>query len=606
MKTESRPAGRPTILHVATVPMSLVFLRGQVGYMKERGFDVYALSSPGPELEAFGVREKIRVRAVEMPRRITPGRDLIAVASILRELSRVRPTIVHAHTPKGGLLGMIAATCAGVPVRIYHMRGLPMMTATGTRRWLLFATEWVACRFAHRVLCVSHSVREVAVAEGLCQPEKIRVLLGGSGNGVDAGERFCPDRLDKRARELTRQRFAIPESAVVVGFVGRLVRDKGIVELTEAWQRVREECPNAHLLLVGPFEPRDPVPGEIEARLREDPRIHLVGENWDTPPLYAAMDVVVLPTHREGFPNVPLEAAAMRLPVVATRIPGCVDAVVDGRTGTIVPPRDAAALVDALRAYVEDEALRRRHGENGRSRVLRDFRQETLWEALRAEYESLFAEHVRGSADALSPRALHDGLKRLLDLSLSISGLILLLPVLISTALLVRASLGAPILFRQVRPGRHGRPFTLYKFRTMRNVGTSADTLPPDELRLTPVGRFLRAWSLDELPELWNVLRGDMSLVGPRPLLMEYLALYTSAQARRHEVRPGITGWAQVNGRNAVTWTERFACDVWYVDNRSLLLDLHILLRTIGKVIERDGISQPGQATMERFRGSVG
>jgi sugar transferase EpsL len=197
-------------------------------------------------------------------------------------------------------------------------------------------------------------------------------------------------------------------------------------------------------------------------------------------------------------------------------------------------------------------------------------------------------------------------MKRALDLSLALIGIIALLPVLVATTLAVRIFLGSPVLFRQRRPGLGGKPFTLLKFRTMRDaVGPDGAPLP-DADRLTRLGAFLRSTSLDELPGLWNVVRGEMSLVGPRPLLMEYLELYTPEQARRHEVRPGLTGWAQVNGRNALSWDERLAKDVWYVDNRSLGLDLRILLRTVGTVLSRAGIHQEGHATVERFRGTAG
>lgn len=194
-------------------------------------------------------------------------------------------------------------------------------------------------------------------------------------------------------------------------------------------------------------------------------------------------------------------------------------------------------------------------------------------------------------------------LKRLIDVVASALGLIVLAPLLAVIALAVRCSLGSPVLFRQIRPGLGGRPFTLYKFRTMRDATDPAGNPLPDAERLTRFGRFLRSTSLDELPELWNVLKGDMSLVGPRPLLMEYLPLYTPEQARRHEVKPGITGWAQVNGRNALSWDAKFALDVWYVDNWSLALDLKILALTVKKVLLREGITQAGHATMERFRG---
>jgi lipopolysaccharide/colanic/teichoic acid biosynthesis glycosyltransferase len=194
--------------------------------------------------------------------------------------------------------------------------------------------------------------------------------------------------------------------------------------------------------------------------------------------------------------------------------------------------------------------------------------------------------------------------KRSIDVLGATAGLLLAAPLLLLVALAVRVNLGSPVLFRQPRPGRHGRPFTLVKFRTMRDAHDRHGRPLPDAERLTRFGRLLRASSLDELPELWNVLRGDMSLVGPRPLLMAYLPHYSAEQARRHEVRPGITGWAQVNGRNALSWDERFRLDVWYVDHQSLALDLHILWRTIGRVLRRDGISEPGHATATPFAGA--
>ena len=195
-------------------------------------------------------------------------------------------------------------------------------------------------------------------------------------------------------------------------------------------------------------------------------------------------------------------------------------------------------------------------------------------------------------------------MKRIIDILGAGLGLLLVSPVLAIVAYKIGREMGSPVLFRQTRPGRHGRPFQMIKFRTMRDeIGTDGRPLPDAE-RLTKLGRFLRASSLDELPELWNVLKGEMSLVGPRPLLMEYLPLYSPEQARRHDVRPGVTGWAQVNGRNAISWDEKFALDVWYVDNRSLWLDMKIIWLTIRKVIQRDGISATGEATMSKFTGN--
>lgn len=194
--------------------------------------------------------------------------------------------------------------------------------------------------------------------------------------------------------------------------------------------------------------------------------------------------------------------------------------------------------------------------------------------------------------------------KRLFDLVLTCVLLLVGWPILLLVALLVRLRLGSPVLFHQTRPGYQARPFRVHKFRSMREERDAQGNLLPDEKRLTPLGKFLRASSLDELPELFNVLRGEMSLVGPRPLLMQYLRRYSPEQARRHDVLPGITGWAQINGRNALTWQDKFKLDVWYVDNWSFWLDLHILVLTVLKVLRREGISQPGHATAQEFMGN--
>ena len=195
-------------------------------------------------------------------------------------------------------------------------------------------------------------------------------------------------------------------------------------------------------------------------------------------------------------------------------------------------------------------------------------------------------------------------MKRIVDILVSFFGIVLLTPIFLLVAFLIRKNLGSPVIFSQIRPGIDGKPFKMYKFRSMKNaIDTSGNPLPDAE-RLTPFGQKLRSTSLDELPELWNVLKGDMSLVGPRPLLMEYLPLYNKEQYRRHEMRPGITGWAQINGRNAISWEDKFKLDVWYVDNQSLKLDLKILLLTIKKVFIKEGVSSSGEVTTSKFTGS--
>jgi len=393
------------LVHIINAPFSLHFVAGQVGFMSERRFAIAVITSPGEHLDAFGKREGVAVYGLEMPRRITPFRDLLTLWRLQRYLRRVRPGIVHAHTPKGGLLGMIGAWLARVPVRIYHIRGLPFVTATGAQRLLLRTTEYIACALADQVLCVSRSVRHVAVSEGICPPRKVKVLLGGSGNGVDSALKFDPASWPE-GRAMVRERYGIPTTAVVIGFVGRLVRDKGIVQLIEAWSVLREEFSHVHLLIIGDFEPRDPVPACTQAALRSDRRIHMVGWERNTPPFYAAMDLFVLPSHREGLSNVLLEASSMALPCVATRIPGCIDVVDDGVTGTLVSAGDAQSLAEAIRAYVSNPDMRHRHGRAGRDKVQREFRREAIWQAVYDEYLRLLGE--KGCVRDPTP-AVHSG-----------------------------------------------------------------------------------------------------------------------------------------------------------------------------------------------------
>jgi glycosyltransferase involved in cell wall biosynthesis len=375
------------LIQITTVPVSLKgFSKGKMRFLQKRGFKVHGISSPGIELEQAAQSEQIAVHAVPMTRRITPFRDLIALWRLYWVIRAIRPHIVHTHTPKGGLLGIIAAWLARAPLRIYTVHGLPLMTARGLKLLLLRVCEMLSCFCAHQVYAVSRSVAETIVQKGLCPATKIKVIHNGSSNGVEAIDQFNPEYYGKKYRQIVREKYKIPADAQVVGFVGRIVRDKGMVELARAWKNLREIFPTLHLLLIGPFEPQDRITREIKTVFRGDSRIHLAGKVEDLPQYYAAMDVCVLPTYREGLPNVLLEAAAMELPVVATQIPGCMDAVVNGVTGILVPPRDALALTEAITTYLYNPDLRRRHGQLGRVRVLSQFRPEALWNAIYEEY----------------------------------------------------------------------------------------------------------------------------------------------------------------------------------------------------------------------------
>ena len=413
-KTKGKPVTvvSPRLVQMTTVPMSLSFLEGQIEHAQNQGFNVHVISSPDKALAEFGAIMNVQTHELPMERRITPFRDFCSLVRLTKILRELRPHIVHGHTPKGGLLSMLGSWWCGVPVRIYHIHGLPLVTAKGLKRLLLKWAEKISCQYASDVYCVSDSVRAVAVAEGLCPSDKVKVLLNGSINGIDAAIRFNPDRYDANTRIDVRQKYGIPTDALVIGFVARIVRDKGVIELAQAWQSLRQEFPNAHLLLVGGFEPQDPIPADIEEQLRADDRVHMTG--WlgplEIPHHCLAMDVLALPSYREGFNTVLLEAAAMRLPVVASRVPGCIEGVVEEVTGALVPSHDAGALADALKVYLCDADLRQQHGNSGRQRVSQDFRPEDMSEAIFQEYVRLLEKNgfVLSHDHCMDSRALAD------------------------------------------------------------------------------------------------------------------------------------------------------------------------------------------------------
>ena len=378
------------LIHVTTVPFTFIFFYGQIAFMVHKGLEVQGVSSAtNGDLKLVAARENIPMHAIDMTRRINPLADLGALTRLYRLFRKLKPAIVHAHTPKGGLLGVLAARLARVPVVIYGMHGLPFVTAAGLKRQLLRWTEALSCRFAHRVMAVSFAIRQRALAEGFCPGDKIRVLGSGSANGVDAEGRFSPDTISPGVREETRARYHIPEGSLVLGFVGRIVQDKGMVELAEAWSSLRAAFPSLYLVCVGAIESQDPVPPPILEQLQADPRVRFCGHVEDPVLLYAIMDILVLPTYREGFPVSILEAAAMRLPVVATAVDGCTEAVMDGATGILVPPRDAAELTQAISRLVADPHLRSQMGEAGRQRVRKDFSPQLICQELYGNYIEL-------------------------------------------------------------------------------------------------------------------------------------------------------------------------------------------------------------------------
>ncbi|MDE3136081.1 MAG: glycosyltransferase [Acidobacteriota bacterium] len=403
-------AAQPSILYAGTSPLSVQwFLRGQLGYMREAGFDVTVVTAPGEGLEQAGLKEGVKTIAVPMVRSISPRRDIVALCRLWRIVRRLRPSITNVGTPKAGLLAGIAAWLSRVPCRIYTLHGLRLETIRGPMRPALWLAEWIACHTAHRVICVSESLRQKALALRLVAPERAVVLGAGSCNGVDEA-RYAPGPCaSRRAREL-RLRLGIPDGVPVVGYVGRLTRDKGIPELARAYYNLRHSFPDLHLLLVGDFEKGDPIDPVLRRSIETHPGISLAGMVHDVSPYYHLLDLLLLPTLREGFSNVVLEAHAAGKPVVATRATGVVNAVIDGENGILVPVGDSMALSEAVTCLLRDPALAARMGSAGRRRVLLHFRQQDVWNSLLREYMGLLGANglpvpqVVGNAPADIPQ----------------------------------------------------------------------------------------------------------------------------------------------------------------------------------------------------------
>ncbi len=394
MTTQAVPGGS-RIFQIVTVPLTLrSFFVEIVRRLEAEGFEVHAVSSPGDELERFGAETGSICHVVPMIRGISPAADVVSLVRLLRILRRERPDVVHSHMPKSGLLGTVAAWMTGVPVRLYTIHGLVFATRTGWRRRLLKGSERVACGLAHRVLCVSPSLREEVIAEGICARDKVGVVSYGSISGLDV-ERFRRTEETLAAAAEVRRDLGIPPDATVLGYVGRLVRDKGIEELAEVWSGLREEIDDLHLLLLGDFEAQDAISPGTRGMLEADPRVRIVGWQDDVVPYLLASDVQCLPSHREGFGMVLIEAAALEVPVVASRITGCRDAVADGVTGLLVEPRDAAGLKAALERLLRDPRLRRRMGAAGRRWVQDRFGHELVLEGLMDEYRRLMERRLR-------------------------------------------------------------------------------------------------------------------------------------------------------------------------------------------------------------------
>jgi glycosyltransferase involved in cell wall biosynthesis len=358
------PTDVPRMIVGVTSAQTCLILTDRLRALRVAGFRVIVVSAPGELLDRTAAAAGVEAVAIPMRRSMAPWADLLALLNLCGLLLRVRPVLVEFSTPKAGLLGMVAAWLCWVPHRVYLLRGLKLESTFGWKRRVLMTAERLASACAQVVLCNSESLRCEALALRLVPPGKLRVLGGGSSNGVDM-DVFCPGPSSVRGH------LGIPVGAPVIGFVGRLTRDKGVPELAKAFDRILAVEPEAYLLLVGWFdESEDALPGELRVYLQHHPRIRMTGLVAETADYYRAMDLFVLPTWREGFPNVVLEAAATELPVVTTESTGSRDSVVPEVTGLLIPPGYPEAIVESVLLLLRDPTRRQRMGRAARAWVL--------------------------------------------------------------------------------------------------------------------------------------------------------------------------------------------------------------------------------------------
>jgi len=595
------------VLQLCAVPVTARFLlRPLIDRLSKEGCEVHVACSGGLHATAL-TDDGICLHEIEISRSFLTLKHLRSIWQLFRLMRRERYTVVHAHTPVAAALGRIAARLARVPNVVYTAHGFYFHEGMNpwVRRPIVWIERWLGRRATDVLFTQSQEDLDTALHERIHEPDSAYWI----GNGVDV-QRLAAEASAKRSD------WGISEDDIVVGFVGRFVREKGLLELLDAVSELRSQHDHMKLLLVGGeiTGDRGSAIGEtlsewLAARGIEDITI-VTGFQENVAPFYGLMDAFVLPSHREGMPRTILEAMACGLPVVASEIRGCREEVVDGVTGSLFPVRDVNALTACLDQLVRDSEMRLRFGAAGQELARAAFEEEFV---LQRQLDAFAAQIPNWPGtppqdhECCQASGIEDMLgrimKRVLDLLVACLGLVLLGIPFLAIALAIKLDDGGPVFFRQERVGRNQKTFRVWKFRTMvldasrKGLG---HTVSSEDDRITRVGKRLRSWGVDELPQLLNVLAGEMSLVGPRPTLSYQVEHYTPFQLRRLGAKPGITSLAVVSGRNALSWEARIRLDVRYIEEWTFGLDLLILLRTLWCVLVtkrglygEDGINDP-------------
>lgn len=381
---------KPKLIRITTVPGSLrSLLKGQLKFMSENGFEVIGVSSPGEALNDVEKNEGIKTVGIEMTRSITPLQDLKALVQLIQLFRKEKPQIVHTHTPKAGLLGMMAARIAGVPHRLHTVAGMPLTVATGSKRQLLNQMEKLTYACATKVYPNSFGLEQIILGEKFTSPTKLKVIGKGSSNGIDTSE-FDPKKVSETTKKEIRKNLGIKEDDFVFLFVGRVVKDKGINELVQAFINLETNNTNCHLVIVGSYEnDLDPVLPETEYQINNHSRIHAVGYKSNVIDYFAMADVLTFPSYREGFPNVVMQAAAMQLNCIVSDINGCNEIVTNNENGWIVPVKDEESLTNRMQWCVNNPSESKTMGMKSREIMISDYERSFVWKEIVKEYQKL-------------------------------------------------------------------------------------------------------------------------------------------------------------------------------------------------------------------------
>ena len=599
------------ILFVTTLSLTLrSFLLPYAQHFRSLGWQVDALAAGVSQCQECS-NVFSNVWDIHWSRNPVDMKTFWRLPGFLRELVNSEEyDLVHVHTPVAAFITRFSLRTLYYEKKItvvYTAHGFHFYRGGSFVKNMLFVfLEKLAGNWTNYLVVINNEDEANALRFRIVPVSKIWKI---PGVGVDTNL-FSPERISKEEVIQVREDLGLGRDQPLFLMIAEFNPGKRHRDLVYAFAKLNH--PSVCLAFAGIGPEMKSVRTLVKVYGLEC-RCFFLGYRSDIPALIRSSIATILPSEREGLPVSIMESLSLGVPVIGTDIRGIHELLIGGG-GVLVPVGDVDQLSAAMRLILTSPAKGKSMGEKGRQQMKKFYdinkiicEHERLYQLALSDLATNLTKKRQDnkSMGAISFRKQHKKpIRHLFDLNVAVPAMIILAPFFILIGILVRFKIGAPVLFKQQRPGLHGRPFEMIKFRTMTDARDGSGCLLPDEMRLTSFGKLLRSTSLDELPGLWNVVKGDMSLVGPRPLLMQYLARYTPEQARRHEVKPGITGWAQVNGRNALSWEDKLKLDVWYVANWSLKLDLKIIGLTLRSVLRREGISAEGEATAVEFMGS--